>query len=93
MVELELSSKDVHYSLLIVDGLVLFQYLTESRHANIFNIAVRNTQTLHTKFKVFYNCYIQQQSMFKRVNVLTKIVSEGGCKTEVSLLKITKILW
>ena len=92
MVELELSSKDVHYSLLIVDGLVLFQYLTESRHANIFNIAVRNTQTLHTKFKVFYYCYIQQ-TIFKRVNVLTKIVSEGGCKTEVSLLKITKILW
>ena len=92
MVELELSSKDVHYSLLIVDGLVLFQYLTESRHANIFNIAVRNTQTLHTKFKVFYYCYIQQ-TIFKRVNVLTKIVSEGGCKTVVSLLKITKILW
>ena len=92
MVELELSSKDVHYSLLIVDGLVLFQYLTESRHANIFNIAVRNTQTLHTKFKVFYNCYIQQ-TIFKRVNVLTKFVSEGGCKTVVSLLKITKILW
>ena len=92
MVELELSSKDVHYSLLIVDGLVLFQYLTESRHANIFNIAVRNTQTLHTKFKVFYYCYIQQ-TIFKRVNVLTIFVSEGGCKTVVSLLKITKILW